>query len=108
MLETVIEFIRKGFVNSVVRSHLQLLRPSPRRDLTSLGTHTHSEVYTMGISYEATAQSSFLQSKFIRIFFKSDGIEIEDNYKLYQQYVLQPASHNLCTPNGIDYCLLAY
>lgn len=25
----------------------------------SLGTHTHSEVYTMGISYKATAQSSF-------------------------------------------------
>lgn len=74
----------------------------------SMGTQTHSKVYAMDISYKATAQSSFLQSKLIRIFFKSDGIKIEDNYKLYQQYVLQPASHNLCTPNGIYYCLLAY
>lgn len=73
-----------------------------------MGTYTHREVYTMNISYKATAQSSASQSKVIRTFFKSDVIKIEDNYKLYQQYVLQPASHNLCTPNGIYYCLLAY
>lgn len=73
-----------------------------------MGTYTHREVYTMNISYKATAQSSVSQSKLIQTFFKSDVIKIEDNYKLYQQYVLQPASHNLCTPNGIYYCLLAY
>lgn len=73
-----------------------------------MGTYTHREVYTMNISYKATAQSSVSQSKLIQTFFKSDVVKIEDNYKLYQQYVLQPASHNLCTPNGIYYCLLAY
>lgn len=62
----------------------------------------------MNLPHEATAQSSFFTNKVNMDFFKSDVIEIEDNYKLYQQYVLQPASHNLCTPNGIDYCLFAY